>query len=98
MEIKELKTKIKVVFPSESEIFMAEEFLAALNEQDLSQKEIEADLSGVSSIDTVFLQILVALSKTAQNNKQKISIKSTESVDTALAAYGLSVIGLTGGN
>ncbi|MGE4318445.1 MAG: STAS domain-containing protein [Deferribacterales bacterium] len=97
MEIKELKTKIKIVFPSESEIFMAEEFLEALHGCDISKKEIEADLSDVSTIDTVFLQILISLAKTAADNGQKINIKSNEAIDSALAAYGMKPDELTGG-
>ncbi len=97
MEIKELKTKIKIVFPSESEIFMAEEFLSALHECDLSKKEIEADLSEVGTIDTVFLQILISLVKTAAKNGQKINLKSNEAIDCALAAYGMKPDELTGG-
>lgn len=97
MEIKELKNKIRVVFPPESEIFMAEEFLNALHEFDTPQKEIEADLSAVTSIDTVFLQILISLAKTAKQNGQKISIKTAAALDTALSAYGLTIDELTGG-
>ncbi len=54
MEIKELKTKIKIVFPEESEIFMAEEFLEELGKVSLAEKPVEIDMSMVESVDTVF--------------------------------------------
>lgn len=97
MEIKELKNKIRVVFPAESEIFMAEEFLGAMQEFSTPKKEIEADLSAVESMDTVFLQILISLAKTAGQNGQKISIKTAEASEKALTAYGMSIDELTGG-
>lgn len=97
MEIKELKTKIKITFPDESEIFMAEEFLAAINEQDLTQKEVEIDMSSITSIDTVFLQILISLVKTVKQNGQKISIKTADVLNNTMNAYGLNIDELTGG-
>lgn len=98
MEVKELKNKIKVVFPSESEIFMAEEFLSTLSAVPIDSKDIEADMSEVNSIDTVFLQIAVAMSKTAAQNGHNMTVKSSEAFDKALFAYGMTLEELSGRN
>lgn len=98
MEVKETKNKIKVVFPPESEIFMAEEFLNMLSAAPINGKDIEADLSGVTSIDTVFLQIVAALCKTASGNGHAAVIKPSDALSKALHTYGLTVEGLTGRN
>jgi len=97
MEIKELKNKLRISFPAESEIFLAEEFLNALHEHDLSKKEIEADLSTVESLDTVFLQILISIANTAKQNGQKLTIKSSDALNSAVSAYGIKIDELTGG-
>jgi anti-anti-sigma regulatory factor len=98
MEVKELKTKIKVTFPDESEIFMAEEFLSLFNGVSFAGKELEADMGKVSSMDTVFLQIALSLFKTAKDAGAKISVKSCESFDKLLSLYGLHIQDAVGGN
>ncbi|MGE4266891.1 MAG: STAS domain-containing protein [Deferribacterales bacterium] len=98
MEIKELKTKIKVTFPDESEIFMAEEFLSLFGEISFGGKELEADMTKVSSMDTVFLQITLSLFKTAKDAGSKITLKSCESFDKLISLYGLQIQDAIGGN
>jgi len=97
MEIKELKTKIKVVFPEESEIFMAEEFMEMASGADFSEKSVEIDVSGVSSVDTVFLQLCAGLIKKVVAQGNKVSLKSSEVFDNAQKLYGIDLNGLCGG-
>lgn len=97
MEIKELKTKVKIVFPEESEIFMAEEFLEALHGVTIGSKPVELDFSGVRTIDTVFVQLALGIIKSAGKNGTEIKLKSGEAFDTAVSLYGLDVEGMIGG-
>lgn len=98
MEIKELKTKIKVKFPEESEIFMAEEFLEELNKVDISSKAVELDFSDVNSLDTVFLQIAASIIKKVNTTDNSVSLKSSEILENAEALYGIKLNSLVGGN
>ncbi|TCK61868.1 STAS domain-containing protein [Seleniivibrio woodruffii] len=98
MEVKELKNKIKVTFPAESEIFMAEEFLSLFGEISFGGKELEADFSKVTSMDTVFLQIALSLFKTARAEGSKITLKSCEQLDKLTDIYGLPIQDAVGGN
>jgi anti-anti-sigma regulatory factor len=98
MEVKELKTKVKVTFPAESEIFMAEEFLSLFPDITFKGKELEVDMSQVTSMDTVFLQTALALFKTAKDEGAKISLKSCESFDKLISLYGLQIQDAIGGN
>lgn len=97
MEIKELKTKVKVVFPEESEIFMAEEFLDELSKVDLKEKPVELDLSGIQTLDTVFFQLAVSIIKTINSNSNKVTLKSSEVLENAEALYGVELSDLIGG-
>jgi len=97
MEIKELKTKIKIVFPEESEIFMAEEFLDGLKDINLSEKPVELDMSGVQTIDTVFLQLVISVIKTIKTQNNTLILKSSEVLDNAQALYGVDLVSLIGG-
>lgn len=98
MEIKELKTKVKVTFPEESEIFMAEVFLEALNGANLSEKPVELDLSGVKTIDTVFVQLLISILKTLNTLGNKVTLKSSEALDNASELYGVDIFSIAGGD
>lgn len=98
MEIKELKTKVKVVFPEESEIFMAEEFLAELKEVNLSEKPVELDLSAISTIDTVFVQLLISIIKTLNDKGNKYTIKTSEVLEDAAGLCGVDFAALSGGD
>ena len=97
MEIKELKTKVKIVFPEESEIFMAEEFLSEVQKTDLSEKPVELDFSAVKSIDTVFIQLALSIIKTIHTRGNRAVIKSSEAVGEALAVYGIQLAESAGG-
>jgi anti-anti-sigma regulatory factor len=96
MEVKELKTKLKITFPEESEIFMAEEFLEALHDYEIGEKPVEMDFSSVESFDTVFLQIAVSILKTAKEKGAKVSIKRSDAFDRAEALYGIDFENLAG--
>ncbi len=93
MEIKELKTKIKIVFPpEESEIFMAEEFLEELGGKvSLAEKPVEIDMSMVESVDTVFLQLAVSIIKTINKHNNKVTLKMSEAIENAQGLYGGSI-------
>jgi len=97
MEIKELKTKIKVVFPEESEIFMAEEFLEELGGVNLGEKVVELDMSAVTSVDTVFLQLAVSIIKTINKHNNKVTIKLSEAFENAQTLYGIDLDSVAGG-
>jgi len=96
MELKELKTKIKIVFPEESEIFMAEEFMEALSGLPLGEKTVELDFSGIKSIDTVFIQLALGIIRSVKAGKNDFVIKSSEVLEDALALYGVSIDSLNG--
>lgn len=98
MEIKELKTKIKIVFPEESEIFMAEEFLTELGGVTLEGKPAELDFSGVKTLDTVFFQLALSVIKTLKKHNADITIKTCEALEKAEELYGVGLKGLIGGN
>ena len=98
MEVKELKTKVKIVFPEESEIFMAEEFLEALHGVSLAEKPLDLDFSGVQSLDTVFLQLALGIVKSAEKHSNKYTVKSSEALEKASALYGINIEGNTGGD
>jgi len=99
MEIKEMKTKVKVGFPEESEIFMAEEFLEELSKVSLKDKPVEMDLSGVQTLDTVFFQIAVSIIQTVAESNNKITLKSSEALENAEALYGIKLSEMvSGGN
>jgi len=91
MEIKELKTKIKVVFPEESEIFMADEFLNELHKVDLDKKPVEMDFSGIQTIDTVFFQLAISIIKSVNAGKNKFTIKSSDILENAEMLYGIKL-------
>jgi ABC-type transporter Mla MlaB component len=97
MEIKELKTKVKVGFPEESEIFMAEEFLEELSKVSLKEKPVEIDFSAVQTLDTVFFQLAVSVIKTINSSNNKITLKSSEALENAEALYGINLGDLIGG-
>ncbi|PLX67059.1 MAG: hypothetical protein C0603_10370 [Denitrovibrio sp.] len=97
MEIKELKTKIKVVFTEESEIFMAEEFLEELGGVNLGEKVVELDMSAVTSVDTVFLQLAVSIIKTINKHNNKVTIKLSEAFENAQTLYGIDLDSVAGG-
>ncbi|ADD69475.1 hypothetical protein Dacet_2721 [Denitrovibrio acetiphilus DSM 12809] len=97
MEINELKTKIKIVFPEESEIFMAEEFISELTGIDMDKKPVELDFSGVKTLDTVFIQLALSIIKTVKIHNNKVSIKTSEVLEETEKLYGISLKGLIGG-
>jgi anti-anti-sigma regulatory factor len=98
MEIKELKTKLKVTFPEESEIFMAEEFLEVLHGADFGSKPVELDFSSAQTFDTVFFQIAVSIVKAAKGKGAKVTLKSGEAFERAAELYGVDFEGLAGGD
>jgi ABC-type transporter Mla MlaB component len=97
MEIKELKTKVKVGFPEESEIFMAEEFLEDLSKVSLKEKPVELDFSEVRTLDTVFFQLAVSIIKTVNNSNNKVTLKTSEALENAEALYGINLGEMIGG-
>lgn len=98
MEIKELKTKVRIVFPEESEIFMAEEFLHTLQGVDLTEKPVEMDFSEAKTLDTVFFQLAVSIVKTVKEHNGKVTVKSSEVLENAEALYGIYLNSLIGGD
>lgn len=98
MEIKELKTKIKIKFPEEAEIFMAEEFLEAVQGVSLAEKPVELDMSGVRTLDTVFLQLAVSIIKSTKKHNNKVTLKTGETAGETAALYGLDLAALCGGD
>jgi len=93
MDIRPLKSKLKIVFPEECENFMAEETLSMLKEANLAAKPAaEIDLSAVRTMDTTFVNILVSLLNTLKKKgiKYEITGKSSE-VSRVMGLYGLGI-------
>jgi len=85
-----MKTKTKISFPEESEIFMAEEFLEAIHDLPWD-KTLEIDFSSVESFDTVFFQIAVSLIKKAKEKGQKVTLKVNDTVKRVEELYGFEL-------
>ncbi|QAR33762.1 STAS domain-containing protein [Geovibrio thiophilus] len=93
MDIKPLKSKLRIIFPGECENFMAEEALAALQNTDLTSKTAaEIDLSAVRTMDTTFVNILISLLNTLKEKgiKYEITGKSSEA-SRVTGLYGLGI-------
>jgi anti-anti-sigma regulatory factor len=93
MDIKPLKSKVRIIFPEECENFMADEALEALKGADLySRPAVEIDLSAVRTMDTTFVNILVSLLNTLKEKgiKYEITGKSSE-VSRVIGLYGLVI-------
>lgn len=84
---------IRIVFPEECENFMAETALEALLNLDLEDKtDAQIDLSGVRTLDTTFVNIILSLVNTLKGKgiKYEFLEKSDEAV-RVLGLYGLKV-------
>ena len=93
MKVEELKTKIKVIFPNESEIFAVEEAKDKLVKTLETKKLIEIDFERVNSIDTTFVQLYLSYVKTLKNEDKKFQVKNISTcVKTVLELYGINIL------
>ncbi|BAI80667.1 conserved hypothetical protein [Deferribacter desulfuricans SSM1] len=102
MKVEQLKTKIKVIFPEECEIFSVEEskneLITIFDSGEYKEKLVEIDLSKVESIDTTFFQLILSFIKTLKNEEVKYKVKSvSERVQQVFELYGVKLDIFLGG-
>ncbi|MGA1846608.1 STAS domain-containing protein [Deferribacter abyssi] len=92
MKVEELKTKIKVTFPDECEIFVVEKAKEKLLKSLDNEKLIEIDLTKIKSIDTTFVQLILSYLKTLKNEEKKYNIKGiSEKAIQVFELYGINL-------
>ncbi|WP_022849673.1 STAS domain-containing protein [Limisalsivibrio acetivorans] len=94
MDVKVLKTKVKIVFPEESENFMAIDMLDKLEDADFSERSAEIDLSKVQTFDTSFVNILCSVVNSAKDAGANYTVKEpADEVKNKLKLYGIELGG-----
>lgn len=76
MELKELKTKVKVVLPPILDAHKAEELHKVMMDSLITQKPIEVSAGDIEKIDTLCAQILLATHIDCSSQNIQFDIKS----------------------
>lgn len=90
MNIKELKTKVKITLPSVLDAHKAEELYTAMMESTALKKNIEITADEIERIDTLCVQILLATQQNCLDQNIDFHIKNP----SKKMAKTLNVLGL----